>query len=154
MRPERMPRSAVPAARRSRLLVLGRFDLLTPGLIDFLEEAAARGVLRAGVLPDACSDESIRTEVLYPQSERLAMVAALAAVAEGLACPAWPADEAWTFLSEVDELIYAPGGWVEREALQVIEKNPLFKGHFRCIPRREGWSRKALVERIGGRHED
>lgn len=148
MKTEGRLRSSTTANAPSRLLVLGRFDLLTPGVLDFLEEASGRGLLTVGVLPDQREGECARDGVLYPQRERMEMVAALAVVDRVVACPGWPADERWLFLSEVDELVFARGGWVEREALKVLATHPLFLGRAVPLPRREGWSRGDLLKRL------
>lgn len=67
--------------RKATVLVFGAFDLLHPGHVAFIREAARHGEVTAIVTPDVKVRAEKGRPPFFSESERLAMVAALKDVA-------------------------------------------------------------------------
>jgi rfaE bifunctional protein nucleotidyltransferase chain/domain len=144
------------AAGKRVVLAVGAFDLLHPGHVRLLEQARALGdVLVVAVEDDATvhaaasavASSAAGKRPVNPQSERVEILAALAAVDNAIALSGASAEE-WAKLFDAD--ISVQGGANPRsrffDASAVPEK---FTGaRLVLIPLEPGFSTTALIERI------
>jgi rfaE bifunctional protein nucleotidyltransferase chain/domain len=140
--------------QQNKRLVLtnGCFDLLHPGHVHFLREAARQGdVLWVGVNSDA-SVRALKgpTRPIFPQEARLYLLNALRWV-DGLFVFHLP-----HLAEEIERMapdVYVKAGDYSLATLRAEEKKALEKTHgqilfLQFIP---GWSTSSLVERLGTR---
>lgn len=85
-------------ATKKTVLIFGVFDLLHPGHIAFVREAAKHGDVTAVVTPDAKVLAEKGRPAFFPENERMAMVASLRGVAKAVLGDTGPR---WTVVSRL-----------------------------------------------------